>query len=40
MRTKKHHKGSKIIQSLQSAQLGGGQIAGVLNISAGADMRR
>jgi len=31
----------KRIRSLQSAQVGGrGQIAGVLNISVGADMRR
>jgi hypothetical protein len=38
MRIKEHY---KIIKSLQSAQVGGrGQIAGVLNISVGADMRR
>jgi len=35
------HNGGKIIKSLQSAQVGArGQIAGVLNISVGADMRR
>ncbi|MFY9869536.1 MAG: hypothetical protein WAK17_07445 [Candidatus Nitrosopolaris sp.] len=38
---KEHHNGGKIIKSLQSAQVGGhGQIAGVLHISVGADMRR
>ncbi|MGC1931931.1 MAG: hypothetical protein WA667_23420 [Candidatus Nitrosopolaris sp.] len=35
------HNGGKIIKSLQSAQVGAhGQIAGVLNISVGADMPR
>jgi hypothetical protein len=38
MGIKEHHKGGKIIESLQAAQVGGrGQIAGVLNISVGAD---
>jgi hypothetical protein len=39
MGTKEHQ--NRIIQSLQSAQVRGHvQIAGVLNISVGADMRR
>jgi hypothetical protein len=41
MGIKEHHNGGKIIKSLQSAQVGGrGQIAGVLNISVGADCFR
>jgi hypothetical protein len=41
MGIKEHHNGGKIIKSLQSVQVRGHlQIAGVLNISVGADMRR